>query len=94
MAYLHDYYETLQHNDLSSKVTNHHSAVIEIDDQGNDEGDVCPIAVLMYYVIVVGMAFGSDLCNDVPQSHHRTVPDIIYLCAQEIERQAALNHGK
>ncbi|XP_067935924.1 phosphatidylinositol 3-kinase regulatory subunit alpha-like [Watersipora subatra] len=32
-------------------------------------------------------SFGSDLCKDVPRSKNKTVPDIICLCCQEVERQ-------
>ncbi|KAF6023115.1 hypothetical protein EB796_018577 [Bugula neritina] len=37
------------------------------------------------------MGFGSDLCKDVPQSRDRIVPDIIYICTQEIQRQLHAN---
>lgn len=44
--------------------------------------------------LFVGMTFGADLCKDVPQSKYRTVPNIIFVCTQEIERQLHRNSGK
>ena len=46
-----------------------------------------------YYILSLGLCFGSDLCKDVPNSKYRIVPDILYVCTQEIERQLQNNHG-